>query len=120
MLDNRTPFTAELTQNFAATRNIKQQFILTEVLWFGGFYERLVLPVKRSMKKTLGNSMVCFNELQILLYEIELVLNSKPPGFVYDNDLEEAILTPNHWLFGHQTCSSYQYVNKSSLVTMAK
>ena len=43
----------------------------------------------------------CFNELQILLYEIKLVLNSKPLGFVYDKDLQE-ILTPNHLLFGRK------------------
>ena len=47
------------------------------------------------------NSRKCFNELQVLLYEIKLVLNSKPLGFVYDKDLEE-ILTPNHLLFGRK------------------
>ena len=93
--DKGTAFTAELTKNFAATRNIKWQFSLTGAPWFGGFWERLVSPVKRSMKKTLGNSTVCFNEIQVLLYEMELVLNSRPLGFVYDNDLEE-ILTPDH------------------------
>ena len=50
LLDNGAAFTAELTKNFAATRNIKWQFSLTEAPWFGGFWE-------------LGNSMVCFNEL---------------------------------------------------------
>ena len=59
---NGAAFTAELTQNFAATRNIKWQFSLTETSWFGGSWERLVSPVKRSMNKTLGNSMVCFDE----------------------------------------------------------
>ena len=88
-------------------RNIKWKFSLIEAPWFGGFWERLVLPVKRSMKKTLGNSMVCFNELQVFLYEIELALNSRSLGFVYDNDLEE-ILIPHHLLFGRKlyTCNS--------------
>ena len=88
MADNETAFIAELTQNFAAISNIKWKFSLTEAPWFGGFWERSVSPVKRSMKKTLGNSTVCFNELQVLLYEIEPVLNLRPPGFAYDNDLE--------------------------------
>ena len=73
--DNGTAFIAELTQNFATIRNIKWKFSLTEAPWFGGFWERLVSPVKRSMIKTLGNSTVCFNELQVLLYETEVVLN---------------------------------------------
>ena len=104
--DNGTAFIAELTQNFAAIRNIKWKFSLTEAPWFRGFWESLVSSVKRSMKKTLGNSTVCFNELQALLYEIELALNSGPLGFVYENDLEE-ILTPHHLLFRHKlyTCN---------------
>ena len=59
------------------------------------------------MKKTIGNSTVCFNERQVLLDEIELVLNSRPLGFVYDNNLEE-ILTSHHMLFGRKlyTCNS--------------
>ena len=62
-------------------------------------FKSFVLPVKRSMKKTLGNSTVCFNEHRVLLYETELVLHSRPLGFVYDNALEE-ILTLHHLLFG--------------------
>ena len=57
------------------------------------------------MKKTLRNSVTCFNELQVFLYEIELVLNSRPLGFVYDNDLEE-ILTPNHLIVGRKLYTS--------------
>ena len=83
--ENGTVFTAELTQNFEATRNIKWQFSLTEAPWFGGFWERLVSPVEQSLRK----STVCFNELQVLLNETELVLISTPLEFVYDNDLEE-------------------------------
>ena len=60
LLDNGTAFTVELIQNFAATRNIKWQFSLTDAPGFGGYWESSVLPVKRSMKKTLGNSTVCF------------------------------------------------------------
>ena len=74
--ENGTAFIAELTQNFAATGYIKWKCSLTEAPWFEGFWERLVLPVKRSVKKTVGNSTVCFNELQFLLCEIEFVLNS--------------------------------------------
>ena len=42
-----------------------------------------------------------------MLYEIELVLNSRHLGFVYDNDIEE-ILTTHHLQFGCKlyTCNS--------------
>ena len=61
--DNGTAFIAALTQNFAAIRNIKWKFTLTEAPW----------AVKQSLKKTLANSTACFNQFQVLLYEIELV-----------------------------------------------
>ena len=35
--------------------------------------KRLVLPIKLLMKKTFRSSTVCLNELQLLLYETELV-----------------------------------------------
>ena len=54
--DIGTAFIAELTQNFAAICNIKWKISLTEAPWFGGFWERLVSPAKRSMKETLRNS----------------------------------------------------------------
>ena len=59
------------------------------------------------MKKTVGNSTVCFNELQFLLCEIEFVLNLRPLLFVYENDLEE-ILIPHHLLLRCKlyTCNS--------------
>ena len=101
MSDNGTTFSAELTQISAATCNIKWQFSLTKAPWFGWFQERLVSPVKRPVKKALRFSMVCFTELQVLFYEIKLVLNSRPLEFVYDSDLEE-ILTPNHLIFGRK------------------
>ena len=66
---------------------------------FGGFYERLVAPVKNCLKKTLGKAKLDFNELLIILHEIELILNSKPLTYVTD-DVVDDVLTPNHVLFG--------------------
>ena len=63
---------------------------------FGG----LVSPIKRCVKKTLGNSYLDFYEMQVVLKEIEFILNPRPIRILYDNDLEE-IITPNHLLFGH-------------------
>ena len=73
------------------------------------------------MKKTIGNSTVCFNERQVLLDEIELVLNSRPLGFVYDNDLEE-ILTSHHLLFGRKlyTCNSSTQGNVEVNLVLSK
>ena len=55
--------------------------------------------VKRSLKKTVGRSKLSYDELQTLLLEIELILNSRPLCYLYDDDQED-ILTPDHLLYG--------------------
>ena len=97
--DNGKCFISEFTKNFALKRNITWEHIPEKAAWFGGFYERMVAPVKNCLKKTLGRAKLDFNELLTVLREIELILNSKPLTYVTD-DVADDILTPNHVLFG--------------------
>ena len=58
-----------------------------------------------------------FYQLQTVIQEIELILNSRPLGVLYDNDMEQ-ILTPNHLLFGRKlnlenVCSDSYLENQS-------
>ena len=55
--------------------------------------------LKQCLKKTVGRGYLNFYKLQTVANEIELVLNSRPLGVLYDNDLEEP-LTPNYILYG--------------------
>ena len=82
-------------------RNIVWENIPEKAAWFGGFYERLVGPIKNCLKKSLGKSKLNFNELLSVLHEIELILNSKPLTYISD-DARDEILTPNHVLFGRR------------------
>ena len=99
--DNGSPFIADETQLFVNSRNIKWEFNLAKAPWFGGFWERLIGQVKRCLKKVLGRTTLDFYQLQTVIQEIELTLNSRPLGLLYDDDLEQ-ILTPNHLLFGRK------------------
>ena len=42
-----------------------------------------------------------FEELQIVIFEVELIIKHVPLTFVYPNTIETC-LTPNHLLFGRQ------------------
>ena len=99
--DNGSVFTADETQTFAANRNITWKFNIAEAPWFGGFWERLVSSVKRCLKKTIGQACLTYTKLQTILSEVELILNSRPLGTLFEDDFEE-ILTPNHMLFGRK------------------
>ena len=66
----------------------------------GGEFEWMIGIVKRCLRKVLGNAKLAFDELNTLLVEIELTLNSKPLTYLYD-ELEE-VLTPSHLLVGYR------------------
>ena len=86
-------------QQFLTKENIHWRFNLEKLQWQGGFYERMVRTVKRSLRKVLGSARVSYEELQTLLTEIECTINSRPLTFVNPEDVEE-LLTPSHLICG--------------------
>ena len=62
---------------------------------------RLASVVKGCLRKTVEKVCLSFNELQIVLSEIELILNSRHLSQLCDDDTGD-ILTPNHLLFGRK------------------
>ncbi|KAK4309817.1 hypothetical protein Pmani_018578 [Petrolisthes manimaculis] len=64
--------------------------------WWGGFWERLVACVKKSLKITLHQCRLSYDELATTFYELALHLNLRP----LTRDNEDAALTPAHFLFG--------------------
>ena len=99
--DNGSVFTAKETQRFAADRGIHWKFNLDDAPWFGGVWERLVSSVKRCLKKVVGVKKLTFVELQTLICEIEAILNNRPIGVDFNDDMED-VLTPNHLVFGRR------------------
>ena len=92
-------------QNFIFNKGIKWQFIVARAAWCGGFYERLIGMVKRSLKKSIGRCLLDIEELTTVITEVEAVINSRPVTYVY-NELEEGSpLTPAHLLCGKRLIS---------------
>ena len=124
--DNGSVFTANDTQRFAAERNISWKYSIEYAPWHGGFWERLVASVKRCLKKTIGKACLSYVELQTVLLEIELILNTRPLLPLHDDDAEE-ILTPHHILYGRKfdmynenTCKYVHNNQDESLLTSRK
>lgn len=98
--------------NFCANQNIIWRYITALRPWSGGFYERLIALVKRSLRKTIGSTPLEEFQFLTLTAEIESMLNSRPLVYV-DCDINSSIiLTPGHFL-NLQTFSSLPDIDTS-------
>ena len=54
---------------------------------------------KELLRKELKTYKLTYEQLQTILFEIEIIINNRPITYFY-NDESESCLTPNHLLFG--------------------
>ena len=73
-------------KQYLENRQVDWQFIMERAPWWGGFWERLVHSVKWCLKKSVGRSLLTFEELRILVVEIEATLNNRPLTYIYDDE----------------------------------
>ena len=84
-------------KNYFSNGRIKWNFIPQLSPWAGGFYERLVGIVKRSLRKSIGKVYLDIIQLQTILAEVEAVVNTRPIIYICD-DIDLCTLTPAHFL----------------------
>ena len=71
--------------------SIQWKFIPERSPWWGGFYERLVGVVKRSLRVSLHRRTIDFRTLQVILYEVAYFINLRPLTTYQDNILCPAL-----------------------------
>ena len=90
-------------KQYLANRQVDWQFIVERTPWWGGFWERLVRSVKRCLKKSVGRSLLTFEELRTLVVEMEATLNNRPLTYIYgDKEDLSYPLTPADLIYGRQ------------------
>jgi len=79
-----------------------------------GQAERLIGEVKKVLNQTLASKKCSFNELETILYESAVVVNSRPIGIKgRSNDLESSSpITPLHLMLGRATIEAPQVIVK--------
>ena len=77
---------------------IKWSFTTALAPWQGGFYERLVGMVKRSLRKAIGRKGFTLDQMVTILVEIERVINSRPLTYVYGDFESRFTLNPSYFL----------------------
>ena len=91
-------FHNDRTSQFFATNGIHWKFIAPRAAWWGGWWERMVGTVKRSLRKVLGRRQVDFETLHTIITSIEGTINSRP--LLQDETAD--VLTPAHFLSGRR------------------
>ena len=88
-------------KNYVANKEITWTFITPRASWMGCSWERMVKSVKRCLKKTLGRSLLSFEEITTIVCEIEAVLNDRPITYCYDDEGGISYpLTPSEFING--------------------
>ena len=71
----------------------------------GRVLERMVKVVKTSLHKVNGKSKLSYEELEIVLIQIESIVNSRPLTFITTEEVCEP-LTSSHLIYGKQLISA--------------
>uniref|UniRef100_A0A5S6QML0 Integrase catalytic domain-containing protein n=1 Tax=Trichuris muris TaxID=70415 RepID=A0A5S6QML0_TRIMR len=66
--------------------------------WWGGWWERLIRMLKELLRRTLGNTLLTYEELFTVLCDCEAVMNSRPLTYVSDGVADLEPLTPSMFL----------------------
>ena len=90
---------ADKVHDFLSRKRIQWQFTLSRAPWWGGHFERMVGIAKGSLYKTIGNGFLTWTELEEVVLDVEVAVNSRPLGYVEDN-VKFPVLTPNSLLYG--------------------
>lgn len=90
----------EAINNFSTNLRITWKYIVERAPWWGGWWERLVGLTKRLLKRSLGRSLLSFEELATTITCIEGALNSRPISTIRDGPENELAISPSDILVG--------------------
>ena len=114
--DNFKTFKCKAVKRFMRHQVIESQPILPKTPWWGGFYERIVRSMKTALRKTIGQSLLTYEELETVLCEIEQSINARPLVYQSEDDMGQAI-TPLHLIHGPNFPTPCHPTNNAEQVT---
>ena len=92
----------EELNDYLGQRSIKWKFNLARAPWWGGFFERMVGIMKRSLNKQIGKALLTLDELKDALMDTENFMNNRPLTYMGE-EVEQQVLTPNTLIKGSPT-----------------
>ncbi|XP_044171536.1 uncharacterized protein LOC122955864 [Acropora millepora] len=94
---------AKEVTHYIPNNGVTWKFIVERAASWGGFWERLIQTVKRTLKKMTGRSSLSFEELNRKVVEVEDIVNARPLTYLFDDlDGINFALTPSHLINGRR------------------
>ena len=95
--------------DWAASKKIKWTFVPAEGQHQNGLSESLIKSVKRSLQNRVTSNVMNFSQLQMIMYEIANIINSRTLGIITGSDSEQPCpITPNDLILGRTTADIQQ------------
>ena len=88
--------------NYLATKEIEWRFNMSRAPWWGGFLERLIGMIKKTLSKAVGRALLTTEELEEVLLDVETFLNNRPLCYM-EEEIEQPVVTPSILLRGQPT-----------------
>lgn len=95
----------EAVQSFITSNKITWKFIPPRSPHHGGLWEAAVKSVKFHIKRTVGETLLTYEEYSTLLCQIEGCMNSRPLTPLSADSADLNALTPFHFLIGYPVTS---------------
>ncbi|GFV20490.1 integrase catalytic domain-containing protein [Trichonephila clavipes] len=86
------------------TERIVWKFNPPTASWWGGWWKRLVRVIKELLRRTLGKSVLSYEELLTILCDCESIIKSRPLAYVSENSEDLIPLTPSMFLKETSSC----------------
>ncbi|GFS65291.1 integrase catalytic domain-containing protein [Trichonephila clavipes] len=102
-----------------STQKIVWKFIPPTAAWWGGWWERLVRIIKELLRRSLGKSILSYEELSTVICECEFLINSRPLIYISENPQELIPLTPAMFLIENR-CSDTTDIDELNSTDLRK
>ena len=94
----------DIVSNWAGNNKVKRKVVPAEAHHHNGLSESMIRSTKRSLAHVVGDNVLSFSELQLAMFEVANIINSRPIGIISGSDPEvPTALTPNDLLLGRST-----------------
>ncbi|GFT55999.1 integrase catalytic domain-containing protein [Trichonephila clavipes] len=99
------------------TPKILWKFIPPTAAWWGGWWGKVGPHCKELLKRTLGRSVLKYDELYTVLCDCESIINCRPLTYVSENPEELIPLTPSMFLISNKNSNieDIEELNSNSL-----